>query len=283
MFVLTWAKGGVSALLTLLLDESYPYVILKRKTERLRRETGNQKLQSALDTGKTAGQLFAFSIVRPLKMLFMSPIVFILSLYQAIVYSYLYLCFTTFPRIFEGQYRFSLQHTGLVYLGVGVGSLIGLVLCGALSDRVVALLVKVNGGKAQPEYRLPTMVIGAFLVPAGLFWYGWTAERQEHWILPIVGTSFLGVGMVIAYMASSTYLVDAYTVYAASVTAASTIFRSLLGALLPLAGNSMYDALGVGWGTSVLGFIAVAFIPAPFLLYLYGAKIRESKLFRVEF
>jgi len=59
------------------------------------------------------------------------------------------------------------------------------------------------------------------------------------------------------------YLVDAYTRYAASVSAASTVLRSLIGALLPLAGNAMYDSLGVGWGTSVLGFIAVAFIPVP--------------------
>lgn len=72
------------------------------------------------------------------------------------------------------------------------------------------------------------------------------------------------------------YLVDTYTVYAASASAASTVFRSLLGALLPLAGNKMYDALGVGWGTSVLGFIALAFIPMPFTFWIFGEKIRKS-------
>ncbi|KAJ1712750.1 N-alkane-inducible cytochrome P450 [Aspergillus flavus] len=47
-------------------------------TERLRRETGNPDLRSVLDTGKKPGQLCAFSIWRPLKML-MSPIVLLLS------------------------------------------------------------------------------------------------------------------------------------------------------------------------------------------------------------
>ena len=84
-------------------------------------------------------------------------------------------------------------------------------------------------------------------------------------------------------MASTMYLVDAYTVYAASVTASSTILRCLFGALLPLAGDAMYDALGVGWGTSVLGFISIAFIPLPFIFYFYGQRIRETKRFRVEF
>jgi hypothetical protein len=84
-------------------------------------------------------------------------------------------------------------------------------------------------------------------------------------------------------MASAMYLVDAYTVHAASVTAASTIFRSLLGALLPLAGPAMYDTLGLGWGNSLLAFISVAFIPITFFLYLYGERIRKTKLFEVTF
>lgn len=84
-------------------------------------------------------------------------------------------------------------------------------------------------------------------------------------------------------MPASTYLVDAYTVYAASASAAATVFRSLVGALLPLAGNSMYDALGVGWGTSLLGFIAVAFIPVPIIFWKFGERIRNSRFSQVKF
>jgi hypothetical protein len=84
-------------------------------------------------------------------------------------------------------------------------------------------------------------------------------------------------------MPASTYLVDTYTVHAASVSAASTVFRSLFGALLPLAGDSMYNRLGVGWGTSVLGFIAVAFIPMPLVFWTFGERIRKSKLAQVQF
>jgi hypothetical protein len=84
-------------------------------------------------------------------------------------------------------------------------------------------------------------------------------------------------------MPALTYLVDAYTVYAASVSAAATVFRSLLGALLPLAGNRMYDALGVGWGTSLLGFIAVAFIPVPLIFWEFGERIRNSRFSQVKF
>lgn len=82
-------------------------------------------------------------------------------------------------------------------------------------------------------------------------------------------------------MPTSTYLVDAYTVYAASASAAAGVFRSLFEALLPLAGNSMYGALG--WGTSLLGFIAVAFALIPFILWTFGERIRENRFFKVNF
>jgi hypothetical protein len=84
-------------------------------------------------------------------------------------------------------------------------------------------------------------------------------------------------------MPGQTYLVDLYPVYAASVSAASTVLRSLLGAFLPLAGDSMYNALGVGWGTSLLGFIAVAFIPVIAAFWIFGERIRNSKIAQVEF
>ncbi|KND89836.1 putative transporter [Tolypocladium ophioglossoides CBS 100239] len=276
------ASGVMTVVVFLFVRESYPYVIQKRKTERLRKQTGNPSLRSALDTGKTPRELFAFSILRPLKML-LSPIVFMLSLYAAVVYSYLYLCFTTFPLVFGGQYGFGSGASGLATIGLGVGSLVGVFFCGAVAEKLSNYLTEKNGGEPKPEYRFPTLAVGGFCVPIGLFWYGWAAESKAHWIVPIIGTSFLGAGMIITYMASTMYLVDAYTVYAASVTAASTIFRCLFGALLPLAGNAMYSALGVGWGTSVLGFIAVAFTPLPFIFYIYGQRIRETKRFKVEF
>jgi hypothetical protein len=79
------------------------------------------------------------------------------------------------------------------------------------------------------------------------------------------------------------YLVEVNTFYAASVTAASTIFRFLMGVSLLLAGPSIYQALGISWGNSGLRFIAVAFIPLLFLFYLYGHQIRKARGWKVMF
>ncbi len=79
-------------------------------------------------------------------------------------------------------------------------------------------------------------------------------------------------------MAISTYLVDAFGQFAASAVAASTMLRSLGGAVLPLAGGKMFDTLGQGWGSSLLAFIALAMIPVPVIFYHYGECIRENNL-----
>jgi hypothetical protein len=62
-------------------------------------------------------------------------------------------------------------------------------------------------------------------------------------------------------MSIQTYLVDTFTIYAASAMAANTIIRSLFGGLLPLSGLKLYDALGYGWGNSLLAFVALALAP----------------------
>ena len=141
--------------------------------------------------------------MRPVKLLFLSPIVFLISLYMAVVYGYVYLLFTTYPRVFEGQYGFTNGSVGLVYLGVGIGAFFGLGLCGAVSDRLVKGLTARNGGTPLPEYRLPVMFIGGFLVPAGLFLYGWTADKKVQYMAPIIGTGLLGAGMFGIFVSGS--------------------------------------------------------------------------------
>lgn len=71
-------------------------------------------------------------------------------------------------------------------------------------------------------------------------------------------------------------MVDAFTEYAASATAANAVMRAVVGAALPLAGPKMYSALGIDWGNSLLGFIALAFCPIPWIFYQFGDRIRKA-------
>lgn len=77
-------------------------------------------------------------------------------------------------------------------------------------------------------------------------------------------------------MAVLNYLPDAYPDVAASVLAGNDLFRSAFGTGFPLFGAQMYNYLGIGWASSTLAFISIAFIPIPFLLYKYGATLRNN-------
>lgn len=302
--------------------ETYPPILLQRKVDRLRRETGNPHLTSAMaDKSSRRGRL-ARSVRRPLVMLFRSPIVFLFSLFIAVVFSYQFLLFVTIPSVFGGTYGFSVGETGLAYLGIAVGLLMGNAVFGYLADRLLTGKAQLAEGHLKPEYRLPLMIPAAFCIPACFFIYGWTTHYALHWIVPIVATSLLGLGLNMSLvclcrlisacwkldsfflslllaacnfadgffcirvkkshhltppqMTIQVYLVDAYTLYAASALAAATVLRSIFGAFLPLAGPPLYDALGLGWGNSTLGFIAVGLIPVPLLFIRYGEAIRTN-------
>lgn len=199
MLKLTTPQSGVITIVALLvLRETYPPTLLERRASRLRRDTGNEKLVSKLDSGLSPKDLFIRSIVRPTKMLCLSPIVLALSTFMAVAYGYLYLLFTTITEVFEGTYGFSQGTVGLTYLGIGIGSIVGLVAFGVSSDLIMKK--KSAKGEMKPEYRLPPMIPGAMFIPIGLFWYGWTAEKHVFWLVPIIGTTFVGLGILATFV-----------------------------------------------------------------------------------
>lgn len=217
-------------------------------------------------------------------MLVLSPIVSLMSLYIAILYGLLYVLFTTFTFVYEDTYHFSTGAAGLSFLGSGVGTLFGLVATARYSDKKVRARQE-KGESAVPEDRLPPYLVvpASLTIPAGLFVYGWGAEEQVHWIVPQIGNAITSIGMIVIVMSVQTYLLDTYTAHAASAIAANTVLRSILGALVPLGGLKLYGAIGLGWGNSLLGFIAFGLAPIPFLFGIYGAKVRNSKMGQITF
>ena len=159
-------------------------------------------------------------------------------------------------------------------LSLAVGNISGLVFYGLTSDRYLKYKAA-RSGITKPEYRLPPMLVGATILPAGFFVYGWTAKYHVHWIIPLIGTALIGCSVVLAILPTESYLVDVYNVHSTPAVAAGVILRAILGALFPLAGPPLYEDLGLGWGNTVLGFTAVAFIPALVLLVHFGERIRK--------
>jgi hypothetical protein len=115
----------------------------------------------------------------------------------------------------------------------------------------------------------------ACICPITFFWYGWTTYYKVHWIAPILSLIPFGIGILGVFLPTQAYIIDAYPHYAASGLAALLVLRSVTAAFLPLAGPSLFASLGLGWGSSVLGFITVGIIPLPILVLIFGTRLRK--------
>ncbi|KAK2597517.1 hypothetical protein N8I77_012298 [Diaporthe amygdali] len=280
-----WIVLIVAVLISITIEvfnqETSHRIIIEKKVQQLKKQTGRDDLRSCYDTNQgpklSQRRILVNGLVRPLKMLVLSPIVLLLTIYISFTYGTLYLLFTTIPTVFEETYGFNIGLTGLVYLGLGTGTTLGWLVITLYSDKSVIKLAKANNGEFEPEMRLAMSIGFSWLLPITFFWYGWTAQYKVHWISPILSLIPYGTGIMGLFLPITTYLVDCYPMYAAAAIAANTELRSLVGALLPLAGPPMYDSLGLGWGNSLLGFLCALMIPLPIVFYKFGKRLRQME------
>ncbi|KAF5988537.1 major facilitator superfamily transporter [Fusarium bulbicola] len=275
--------GSVWIINSLVIPETYAPYILRRRAAVLSKKTGMIYI-AKIDAGhppETIATQFRTALLRPWTLLFKEPIVLLTSIYMAVIYGTLYLCFAAFPIVFQQGRGWSPGSGGLAFIGIAVGMLFAV--AGTVFDqRRYLRAAKAAGGHAPPEARLPPSLIGSILIPAGLFWFAWTNGTDVHWSVCIIGSAIFSAGLVLVFLSLLTYLVDSYVIYAASALAANSVLRSLFGAAFPLFTPNMYANLGTHWASSVPAFLAIACIPFPLLFYKYGQSIRMRCKFSAE-
>ena len=198
---------------------------------------------------------------------------------MAYLYGLVYLVISSFSALYTSPeyYDEPTQIAGLHYIALAIGYFFGAQITSQFNDWLYRRLKQRNGGKGIPEFRIPVMIPCAILLPAGFFWYGWSAEAKMHWIMPDIGAAILAAATICGYQSIQTYVIDSYTKYAASAVASITFLRSLAGFVFPLFAPKLYGALGYGWGNSLLAFIAIGIgVPAPWLFWTYGGKLRAK-------
>ncbi|KAI0166609.1 major facilitator superfamily domain-containing protein [Xylariaceae sp. FL1272] len=281
--LMAFFTGTLWIAVSLYVPETYAPVLLRKRAVALTKLTGHTYM-SKLDVGrpkKTKFEQFKIALSRPWILLFREPIVFLLTIYLAIIYGTLYLMFAAFPIIFEEIRHWGNGISGLAYLGLAVG-MVGAVLYSGFDNLRYQKICIANGGLPVPEARLRPSLIGSFLCPIGLFIFAFTNGPEVHWIVPIIASGIFGSGLVAVFLSSTNYLVDSYTVYAASVLAANSILRSLFGAAFPLFTSPLYAAAGIHWGSTVPAFLALICLPFPWIFNKYGARIRAKCKYAAE-
>ncbi|KEY81177.1 MFS multidrug transporter [Aspergillus fumigatus] len=250
-YVLLIWSGVLLVSIILFVPETYHPVLLRRKAQKLRKETGDDRWKAPIERmHRSVARTVLRSTYRPWLLLALEPMCLNLCIFSAILLGILYLFFGAFQLVFGNVYGFELWQRGLSFLGLFVGMVFAI-----LSDpfwrRVYVRLEKKHEkavGKPddfQPEWRLPPAILGGPLVTIGLFIFAWTIYRHVHWIVPLIGSAFFGAGTILVYSGVFTFLVDAYPTYAASALAANSFARSTFGGVFPLFGNQSKHSLPV--------------------------------------
>ncbi|KAK2865164.1 hypothetical protein FQN49_003849 [Arthroderma sp. PD_2] len=281
---LTWTTA-LFPILIIGLPESRGSAILLARAKRLRYE--GIKAYTAEELGHSAVwyQAISKNVQRPLYMLFTESVVFVAAIWAAFSLGTIYLFTQSVEQVYGQLYGWDAIQSGYVQAAIVIGEILGCGLCVSTNSWYYASATRNTEvpGIPIPEARLYASVIGGFFgVTGGMFVYGWTSYPTVHWMAPTVGLAMVGFGTTAVVISIANYLVDAYSKYAASALGAVGLVENMAIAFLPLATTAMYTDLGFQWASSLLGFVSLALVAAPFVVLKWGEEIRSRSPFMKE-
>lgn len=116
----------------------------------------------------------------------------------------------TFPAlIVEPPYHWPQENSGLIAVASALGYILAFPFT-TTSDRLAAHLTKKNGGIREAEMRLGALLPPLLISPAGLIVYGFTAQRQLHWIGYFAGVVMCQFGSYWFFTFTLAYAIDSY-------------------------------------------------------------------------
>ncbi|KAH7310679.1 major facilitator superfamily domain-containing protein, partial [Stachybotrys elegans] len=277
------AVGSTTLAIALFFQETRSNVILQRKCKALNRLNRGTRVsgrpvqfRSEIEVHKISPRVIWGNFVFPLKLLVTESIVFWFSAWVSFAWSILYMQFSSIGITFRTAYHFDNSQVGMVYVAVIVG--------GAAAAAVAIIQDSLArrfwpSRMATPEGRLLLPCIQSVFLPIGLLWFGWTARSTILWISPAVAIASSTMAIFSIYLAVFNYLADSYGPYASSALAAQSMCRNLLSSIFPLFTHAMFANLGFHGAGSLLGGISLLLTAIPWILTLYGEKIRSRSPF----
>ncbi|KAK6529335.1 hypothetical protein TWF281_008511 [Arthrobotrys megalospora] len=228
--------------------------------------------------------LFTVTLFRPIKMIFVEPIVSFVSLYNGFCFAVFFAFFESIPYVLMFEYRSSQRGIGNSFISLWIGVILACITCVILERFVYQPRREARIAKGlspiQPEEKLYAALIGSVLFPIGLFIWAWTARSDVNIIVPLIGCVLFGWGAVATFIVTAVYLVHIYNdLLGASALGANSLVRYAMGSAFPLFTVQMYRNLGIPHAGTVLASIAVALMPIPWVIFVYGQRLREKSRF----
>lgn len=274
--------SGAILIPVLLMPETYKPTLLTARAKK----RGIKLNEPKMDAKRIRG-ILEYAFLRPIQMLVEEPIVLVLSIYISFIFAVLFGFFEAFPIIFRGVYHMQLGISGLPFIGVGLGLVLGVVFY-VILDQIKYFPKNPDGSRGKrdengqivwdaPESKLLPGKVGAVALPVGLFWLAWTSKHSIHWMAPTAAGVPFGFGLVLVFMTTLFYFSMSFPpASVASAFAANNLLRYIMASVFPLFTVQMYERLHIDWATTLFAFISLAMVPVLFVFQYYGPKMRAN-------
>ncbi|KAJ5085588.1 hypothetical protein N7532_010359 [Penicillium argentinense] len=211
-----------------------------------------------LFNGRKTDENFFKLLLRPFP-LFLHPGI----LYASVVIGWAVFIGVVLAIVFLGPpLWFEEDKTGYLYTGAFIGSVVGLILAGVLTDYMNKVMVRLNRGRYEPEFRLLLVIFQLVFACMGLYGFGWTANdvMKYGWLLPDVFFAFLIIGMVMGAVAASLYI--AFTCL--------LVFKNMFSFLLTFYAYEWFAHGGVKHTMIIIGSIQAGICLLSIPMYVFG-------------
>ncbi|KXH65558.1 hypothetical protein CSAL01_02957 [Colletotrichum salicis] len=121
------------------------------------------------------------------------------------------------------------RDVGLLSVGPLIGLLVGLPVGGALADYLFNRATRRNGGRQDPASRLPAVIIGDLISPAGCLVIGYGLASPENWAQVSVGYGMLATGLTCSANVLLTYAVDTMPPRASHIGVLVNLIKNSVG------------------------------------------------------
>ncbi|KAL1858521.1 hypothetical protein Plec18170_002720 [Paecilomyces lecythidis] len=210
--------------------------------------------------GRKTDESFFKLLLRPFP-LFLHPGILWACLIQGVLIGWTVFIGVVLAAIFMGPpLWFDSVKTGYLYTGAFIGSIVGLVLSGLLSDSMNRVMIKLNKGKYEPEFRILLVFFQLLFAGTGLYGFGITSSDVGRWgwLIPDVFLMFVIIGMVMGAVASALYIVDAHRRIAVEAFTCLLIFKNMFSFVLTFFAYDWLVESGVRTPFLAIGSIQIA-------------------------
>ncbi|KAJ5518117.1 Major facilitator superfamily domain general substrate transporter [Penicillium expansum] len=199
------------------------------------------------------------------------PPILITVYYTSIVFATYYLiCVSIEDTFARPPYSWGSIIVGVAYVPGGLGLLFGAIIGGRWQDYIMARTARKEGrfnDKGElilhPVDRLgENCLLGGILFPGALLWWGWTADKHEFWLVPLLGNFFYGFGGMILTNVTMTMLTEFTPKNSTIGVAVNNLMRNSLSCVSAVIAQPLFDAIGTGWSfTAVCLFCLLSGVP----------------------